>query len=316
MGRVYVSRRLQLFANRLWYRPRPFELIWWQHLFPSVGRRMPSHSLKTLQLVLVSTLNPSHCLVRITRFRGLISDSSVLPRIEPNKRLQSLLMSSRIKSQVMGPSFSSNSEAQCPVAKWLTSLGCSEYIHVFQLEGFERLSDVVEITEEDLDAMNVKRGHRRRMLHALREMLGPDGWVTSQAALAQPTLVSNGLVAVRPVSSLGQGEITDRNGLQNGNEIEQPHKRQKNTNAEAEAEQVREAVSPVSPVASPAQPADRPTTSPQAAIRPSPPSLPPPRPSDDYAMLCYAMLCYAMLCYAMLCYAMLCYAMLCYAMLC
>lgn len=59
------------------------------------------------------------------------------------------------------------------VGLWLETLSLHEHASVFQRERFDTLNDVNEITEEDLEAMDVPRGHRRRILTALPATL-PD----------------------------------------------------------------------------------------------------------------------------------------------
>ncbi|KAI8079109.1 uncharacterized protein B0P05DRAFT_587326 [Gilbertella persicaria] len=54
-----------------------------------------------------------------------------------------------------------DSEEHQKVQDFLKKYNLPQYIDTFIAEGFESLSAVLEITEEDLIALNVKRGHRR-----------------------------------------------------------------------------------------------------------------------------------------------------------
>lgn len=57
------------------------------------------------------------------------------------------------------------------VEAWLRSLALEEWAVVFQKERFSTLDDVQLITEDDLKAMKLPRGHVRRILHALEARL-------------------------------------------------------------------------------------------------------------------------------------------------
>ncbi|KAL1921847.1 uncharacterized protein VTP21DRAFT_10489 [Calcarisporiella thermophila] len=53
------------------------------------------------------------------------------------------------------------------VAEFLTRLRLEQYINRFLEEGFDRIDAVFEVTEADLIAMGVKRGHRRLLQHEI-----------------------------------------------------------------------------------------------------------------------------------------------------
>ena len=57
------------------------------------------------------------------------------------------------------------------VEAWLRSLALEEWAVVFQKERFSTLDDLQLITEDDLKAMKLPRGHVRRILHALEARL-------------------------------------------------------------------------------------------------------------------------------------------------
>ena len=54
------------------------------------------------------------------------------------------------------------------VRQWLAAIGMEQYAATFLNEGFDRLNAVANIEEADLEAMRVKRGHRRHLLAASR----------------------------------------------------------------------------------------------------------------------------------------------------
>ncbi|PLW20836.1 hypothetical protein PCANC_08244 [Puccinia coronata f. sp. avenae] len=53
------------------------------------------------------------------------------------------------------------------VESFLGSLGLGDYLSIFLSEGFDTIQAIQEITEEDLEQMRVKRGHRRILQRAL-----------------------------------------------------------------------------------------------------------------------------------------------------
>ncbi|KAI8991014.1 high mobility group box domain-containing protein, partial [Mycotypha africana] len=61
---------------------------------------------------------------------------------------------------------------QLLVKEFLDKCHLSQYIPVFMEEGFETLQAIMEITEEDLIAMNVKRGHRRVIQRGIATLKG------------------------------------------------------------------------------------------------------------------------------------------------
>eukprot|EP00808_Paulinella_micropora_P017680 g35502.t1 len=54
-----------------------------------------------------------------------------------------------------------------PVSKWLVTHDLEHYVTLFEENGFEKLLDLENITWEDMEAMGVKLGHRRRILALL-----------------------------------------------------------------------------------------------------------------------------------------------------
>ncbi|KAI9281994.1 hypothetical protein BY458DRAFT_498621 [Sporodiniella umbellata] len=58
------------------------------------------------------------------------------------------------------------------VADFLEKCGLDQYIKAFLEEGFDIMVAVQEITEEDLEAMKVKRGHRRVIQRELATLIG------------------------------------------------------------------------------------------------------------------------------------------------
>ncbi|KAI8371853.1 hypothetical protein BD560DRAFT_395626 [Blakeslea trispora] len=58
------------------------------------------------------------------------------------------------------------------VREFLEKCHLLEYYHIFIKEGFESLTAIMEITEDDLVAMQVKRGHRRLIQRAIATMRG------------------------------------------------------------------------------------------------------------------------------------------------
>ncbi|KAF2474524.1 uncharacterized protein BDR25DRAFT_215413 [Lindgomyces ingoldianus] len=54
----------------------------------------------------------------------------------------------------------------------LERLGLSQYLEVFVAEGFDTWETVLDITESDLNALNVKLGHRRKLQRAIAETRG------------------------------------------------------------------------------------------------------------------------------------------------
>ncbi|KAH9821824.1 hypothetical protein DFH28DRAFT_883088 [Melampsora americana] len=82
--------------------------------------------------------------------------------------------SPRPSSSPLSPSPSSSSSSshvsihsQNGVQKFLKNLGLSEYIHTFLDEGFDTMISIEAITEDDLEHMSIKRGHRRVLQRAL-----------------------------------------------------------------------------------------------------------------------------------------------------
>eukprot|EP00457_Paulinella_chromatophora_P002346 gb/GEZN01002350.1/.p1 GENE.gb/GEZN01002350.1/~~gb/GEZN01002350.1/.p1 ORF type:complete len:716 (+),score=98.32 gb/GEZN01002350.1/:96-2243(+) len=57
------------------------------------------------------------------------------------------------------------------VTRWLISNNLGQYAETFQQEGFEELLELSQITEEDLEAMGVKRGHKRRLMALIQQGL-------------------------------------------------------------------------------------------------------------------------------------------------
>ena len=72
------------------------------------------------------------------------------------------------------------------IAKWLASLGMSEYSERFGEERIE-IDVLSELTDRDLERLGISLGHRRRMLKAIRER-GAAAPPTRQAVAASPAL--------------------------------------------------------------------------------------------------------------------------------
>eukprot|EP00126_Sphaerothecum_destruens_P008011 Sdes_comp20058_c0_seq1m12931 len=62
------------------------------------------------------------------------------------------------------------------VNSWLFSLGLREYSEQFETEGFDSMYAIREIKEADLEAMKVKRGHRRVILKSVEKLNAPVGY--------------------------------------------------------------------------------------------------------------------------------------------
>ncbi|KAI9826512.1 MAG: hypothetical protein M1826_006613 [Phylliscum demangeonii] len=58
------------------------------------------------------------------------------------------------------------------LAPILDRLGISQYAGIFLAEGFDTWEILLDITEEDLDALNVKRGHRRKLQREIARARG------------------------------------------------------------------------------------------------------------------------------------------------
>src|ERR1700747_2072464 len=77
------------------------------------------------------------------------------------------------------------------IAEWLASLGMSEYSERFAEERIE-IDVLSELTDRDLERLDIPLGHRRRMLRVIRER-GGAAPVTPQAAAASlGTVALNG----------------------------------------------------------------------------------------------------------------------------
>lgn len=81
---------------------------------------------------------------------------------------------SPLSSSPASPSPSSSStsshgsvNSKNPVEKFLKNLGLSEYTHIFLDEGFDTMMSIEAITEDDMEHMSIKRGHRRVLQRAL-----------------------------------------------------------------------------------------------------------------------------------------------------
>ncbi|KAI9789756.1 MAG: hypothetical protein M1816_005795 [Peltula sp. TS41687] len=58
------------------------------------------------------------------------------------------------------------------LAPVLDRLGISQYLEAFIAEGFDTWETLLDVTEEDLDALNVKRGHRRKLQREIANARG------------------------------------------------------------------------------------------------------------------------------------------------
>jgi len=79
------------------------------------------------------------------------------------------------------------------VESFLESLGLGEYLSIFLSEGFDTIQAIQEITEEDLEEMCVKRGHRRTLQRAL-------GIRFATNALVDTTRLQAGSLPQAPIS--------------------------------------------------------------------------------------------------------------------
>lgn len=59
------------------------------------------------------------------------------------------------------------------LAEELKRLGLSEYLDVLVAEGFDTWETMSDIAESDLNSLNVKIGHRRKLQRAIAESRGP-----------------------------------------------------------------------------------------------------------------------------------------------
>jgi len=70
------------------------------------------------------------------------------------------------------------------IADWLIKLGMSEYVERFAENDIE-IDVLSELTDQDLERLGVSLGHRRRMLRAIRELVGPAP-AAAQPAVTEP----------------------------------------------------------------------------------------------------------------------------------
>jgi len=52
----------------------------------------------------------------------------------------------------------------------LERVGLSQYLEILVAEGFDSWETVLDITESDLNALNFKLGHRRKLQRAIRNL--------------------------------------------------------------------------------------------------------------------------------------------------
>jgi len=81
----------------------------------------------------------------------------------------------------------------------LERLGLSQYLDVFVAEGFDSWETILDITESDLGALNVKLGHRRKLQRAILE--------------TRPQYYDRAIPA--PASSVDGSYRTDESGSEN-----------------------------------------------------------------------------------------------------
>ncbi|KAI9797014.1 MAG: hypothetical protein M1833_005847 [Piccolia ochrophora] len=87
----------------------------------------------------------------------------------------------------------------------LARLGLSQYVEAFISEGFETWDTVLDITEADLDALGVKRGHRRKIQREIASARG----LSAEHSLhpsAQPTPSEDRSTEGEDAQSSNQGE--------------------------------------------------------------------------------------------------------------
>ncbi|KAG0143857.1 hypothetical protein CROQUDRAFT_134744 [Cronartium quercuum f. sp. fusiforme G11] len=108
-----------------------------------------------------------------TPISNTIFKSGGLPHLTQSSQQSTSSHTSPVLKSPTGPfsAISSSStgsiESQSSVQQFLHTLGLSEYLETFLNEGFDRLHSIEAITEEDLEYMGVKRGHRRILQRAL-----------------------------------------------------------------------------------------------------------------------------------------------------
>lgn len=54
------------------------------------------------------------------------------------------------------------------VQEWLEGIGCLQYAEMFENEGFDEMSDLLDMTGEEFLELGVRRGHMRRMVKSLK----------------------------------------------------------------------------------------------------------------------------------------------------
>ncbi|KAF2658270.1 hypothetical protein K491DRAFT_713662 [Lophiostoma macrostomum CBS 122681] len=73
----------------------------------------------------------------------------------------------------------------------LERLGLSQYLDIFVAEGFDTWETILDITESDLNALNVKLGHRRRLQRAIAESRGQSAERSLPIVLSKAGSVDN-----------------------------------------------------------------------------------------------------------------------------
>eukprot|EP01084_Bolivina_argentea_P040888 75470_1 len=74
------------------------------------------------------------------------------------------------------------------IKNWLDSLGYTKYVSQFESNGFDEWSIVNDITDKDLQAMNIPRGHRKKILKNLASKQNNNAKKSNSSSASLPTL--------------------------------------------------------------------------------------------------------------------------------
>ncbi|CAO0791589.1 unnamed protein product [Mucor circinelloides] len=111
------------------------------------------------------------------------------------------------------PSFEFTSTEHQQVRDFLDKCHLPQYYATFIEEGFESLQAVLEITEEDLIALNVKRGHRRVIQRGIATLNGIPKNQPLHMISSSSTSIPNGI----PPSTISISRSKSHNNNNNGN---------------------------------------------------------------------------------------------------
>eukprot|EP00118_Oscarella_pearsei_P019394 m.206023 g.206023 ORF g.206023 m.206023 type:complete len:1729 (+) comp39667_c0_seq12:93-5279(+) len=89
---------------------------------------------------------------------------------------------------ILGHKSAEDQDGKLVVKNWLTSAGCERYFERFLKEGFDDFEALSQVKGEDLDFMEVARGHKRKILKRLKQsgavQSSEPGGVTDSASKA------------------------------------------------------------------------------------------------------------------------------------